>query len=205
MRVHTMRMRLDTRKTKLLFVTGLAALLLFSASQPAASSDGPYPWPPKLHEGYPDIPFLKPDGSIFKMSDVKGRFVVIHYRGMTCPACQNMAARRDLMWNDPKVVNVDVLLFNREMKPPTAEDARWWAEKYGLKESNREIVVSGPAWTNAPALYRTTYDMVVGGQLLDDMGVVQASVVRPPGAKLPPHYWPDLREMLTGWLQKPRE
>jgi len=160
-----------------------------------------FPWPPKLNEKYPDIPFVKPDGSVFKMSELKGRYVVIHYRGTTCPACQNMARRREGMSNDPRVVDVDILLFNDQMKPATAADADKWAKQYGFQEINRELVLGAPSWTHVPDLYQTTYDMVIGGQLLDKDGIVRGSVVRSKGEKLPSHYWPDLRSMLDDWLK----
>ena len=183
----------------------LLLLMFLGTLTRSVSAQTPFPWPPDPHKPYPDISFIKADMSTFKMSDLKGRFVVVHYRGMTCVACQNMAARRDLMWKDPRVTNVDVLLFNRDMKPPTAEDARWWSR--AIQVSNQfknEIVVSAPAWTNAPEIYQTTYNMVIGGQLLDETGVVQASVVRPRGASLPTDYWRRLRAELDQWLKKAR-
>lgn len=163
------------------------------------------PWPPALDQPYPDIPFMKADGSTLKISDFKGRYVVIHYRGMSCPACQNMAARRDLMWRDPRVMNVDVLLFNNDMKPPTAQDAAAWAKQYQFVDPQHEIVVSAPAWTHASDLYQTTYKMVIGGQLLDKQGIVRASVVTPKGASEPPHLWPRLSGTLNQWLAEEKE
>ena len=169
-------MKFSNRKAALLILSafGILTAVACRVHTTTPSSEG-FPWPPSLNERYPEIPFAKPDGSVFKMSDLKGRYVVVHYRGMTCPACQNMAQRRDLMWNDPRVMNVDVLLFNGAMKPPTAEDARLWAEKYGFQAAKNERVVSAPDWTHSRELYDTSYRMVVGGQLLDKEGVIRVS------------------------------
>jgi len=167
----------------------------------ATKTEQTFDWPPsKLNEKYPDIPFIKRDGGVLKMSDLKGHYVVIHYRGTTCPACQNMAKQRASLWNDSRVVNVDVLLFNDQMKPAKAADADKWANQYGFQEANREIVVGCPDWIHAPDLYQATYNMVVGGQLLDKDGIIRASCVTPNGENRPPHYWSDIESMLNGWL-----
>ncbi len=186
-------------------IFGVTAAVLFTAfwlrSHPSAfAENGALPWPPKMNESYPDIAFIKADGSPLRMKDLKGKYVVLHYRGMTCPACNAMAGRRELMWNDPRVVDVEVLLFNNAMKPATAADAREWAEKYRFQGDPNKIVVGAPAWTHGPELYQRTYKMVIGGQLLDKEGIVRASVVTPAGQTQPTHYWPKLKSMLDQWL-----
>lgn len=178
----------------------LLSIVAFGLSRVGFANKPPFPWPPMPNAPYPNVPFIKPDGSVLKMSQLKGRYVVIHYRGTTCPACKAMAERRELMWKDPRVVNVDVLLFNDQMQPPSAADAAAWAKRYGFREDQGEIVVAGPAWSHAPDLYQTTYKMVVGGQLIDKDGIVRQSVITPPGAKLPLEYWPALSAQMNQWL-----
>ncbi len=179
----------------------VSAFETFAFADQAKVADRSYSWPPNPNETYPDIPFVKPDGSILKMSELRGYYVVIHYRGMNCPACQNMARVRDLMWTDSRVINVDVLLFNDETKPVTPADAASWARRYNLRDDKHELVVAAPSWTHSPDLFQMTYKMVIGGQLLDKEGVVRVSVVAPKGKDLPSNYWPDLRAKIEAWLK----
>ena len=50
-----------------------------------------FDWPPKLNEPYPDLQLIDQEGAPTRLSDFKGRIILLEPIGMTCKACQASA------------------------------------------------------------------------------------------------------------------
>src|SRR5262245_59866084 len=51
----------------------------------------PVPWPPVEGQAYPDIDLIDQNGKAFKLSDFKGKLIIVEPTAMTCPACQALS------------------------------------------------------------------------------------------------------------------
>ena len=47
-----------------------------------------FEWPPKLNEPYPDLHLVDQTGSPTRLSDYKGKVILVEPIGIPCPACQ---------------------------------------------------------------------------------------------------------------------
>lgn len=145
-------------------------------------------WPPKLNEPYPDFQLLDQEGTPTRLSEFKGKIILLEPIGMPCKACQAFsgghirggfqgippqpglpsieeAARKygrfDL--SDERIVKIHLLLYGLDMRAPTAKDARAWAEHFGLERAKNEIVLAG-----LPSMIGdASYQMIPGMQLID--------------------------------------
>ena len=45
-------------------------------------------WPPKLNEPYPDLHLVDQDGKLTRLSEFKGKIILVEPIGMPCQACQ---------------------------------------------------------------------------------------------------------------------
>ena len=142
-------------------------------------------WPPTLGQRYPDFALLDQEGHHVTLSDFKGKIILLEPVGMTCSACQAfLGANRSspgplgnitpqagldsiktylaqyggIHWPHPRVVHVQLLLYNLEMNTPTAEDARVWAEHFGQTRARNEIVLAADERFQGQA----SFDMIPG-------------------------------------------
>lgn len=181
-----------------LFVAGLGCGLAYSfRDSPAvarwfmaaeATEALPFAWPPVLGEEYPDLELVDQTDRTTRLSDFRGKVILVELVGTPCSACQAFAggkqygpfrggtcqqnlesidvfARRygnvNLKGND--VVLVQVLLFNDSMQAATAEDAAAWAKHFRMDRAKNRIVLAGlPAMAT-----RQSYDMIPGFHLVD--------------------------------------
>ncbi|WP_145057078.1 thioredoxin domain-containing protein [Adhaeretor mobilis] len=154
-----------------------------------------FDWPPKLNETYPDFQLIDQEGTPTRLSEFKGKIILLEPIGMPCKACQAFsggherggfrdippqpglpsieeAARKyggfDL--SDDRIVKIRLLLYSLAMRAPTAEDARAWAEHFGLERAKNEIVLAGLPSMIGDASYR----MIPGLQLIDQEMVLRA-------------------------------
>ena len=65
--------------------------------------------------------------------------------------------------DDSRLVVVHLLLYGFDMDAPSLDDAREWAEHYGLDERDNHVVLVG----DARMLGSETYAMIPGLQLVD--------------------------------------
>lgn len=159
-----------------------------------ATTTAPASWPPKVGAPYPDITLPNYDGQLVRISQLRGKVVILEPIGMTCPACNAFAGSnthgslpgaqganmpsfeeffrrdmKDIEYDDPRLVHVSLLLYNLSMQGPRVEDAKAWAEHFKLAgRSNHYVLAGGPGMVN-----QHSYDMIPGFQLIDKNGVLR--------------------------------
>lgn len=146
-------------------------------------------WPPKMKASYPDLEVIDQDGNRWNLSRFKGKVIIVEPIGMTCPACQAFAGAHKkgsygnitpqsnledfetyfngytggMNLNDDGIVLVELLLYDLKMGHPGVDDAKGWAEHFGMKTGNNHYVVV-PA---SDMRNKATYDLIPGYQLID--------------------------------------
>lgn len=147
-----------------------------------------FEWPPKLNEPYPDLHLVDQTGSSMRLSDYKGKIILVEPIGIPCPACQAFCGghtvggfqgvqpqpglpsieksarqhgRFDL--SDERIVKVYLLLYSKNMRAPTPRDAKAWAEHFGMDRTKNEIVLAGLSSMTGDE----SYAMIPGMQLID--------------------------------------
>jgi hypothetical protein len=156
------------------------------ASQPGRLD---VPWPPRLGEPYPDLTLIDQTGQPVRLSSFKGSVILIEPIGMTCPACQAFsgAHRRGalggitpqpglpsiaellprfaggLSLSDDRIVFVQILFYSLSMEAPSPDDARRWAEHFGLDRSKNHVVLAGTKELMGDASFK----MIPGFHLID--------------------------------------
>lgn len=168
-------------------------LVLLSASVSAIE------WPPVKGKPFPNLELVSQDGKKVRLSDFKGKVILVEVIGMNCPACnawsgaqtrggyQNTRPQADLAsietylpryagvkWNDPRVVFVQILLFGMDLKTPSTADARKWAAHFDFKTQQQEYVLAGTDALLSPANHRASFDMIPGFFLVDKNFVVRS-------------------------------
>ncbi len=148
-----------------------------------------FPWPPKLDQPFPDITLYSHTGEMLKLSDFKGKVILVEPVGMTCPACnafsgggkrggyQGISPQQKLPpiesllpryasgieLGDERLILVQLMLYDMQYKAPTIEESRNWAEHFGLdKKNNVYIMVGDERYIN-----QASYDMIPGFFLID--------------------------------------
>jgi thiol-disulfide isomerase/thioredoxin len=147
-----------------------------------------FAWPPQLNEPYPDLHLVDQTGTAVRLSDFKGKIILVELIGIPCPACQafsgghkvggfkGVAPQPDLAsieesarkygrfdLSNERIVKVHVLLYSMSMRAPTPRDAKAWADHFGLDRSKNEIVLAGLS----SMISEETYQMIPGTQLID--------------------------------------
>jgi hypothetical protein len=166
-----------------------------SPSKPEPAID----WPPTKQKPFPDLELTNQDGKTMNLRDFQGKVILLEVIGMSCPACnawsgaqehgrynnidpqdrlpsikQSFTQYTGLEWNDPRVVFVQILLFNLSMQTPTAENAHNWAEHFDFQTAQNEYVFAGQDILLDPAHYDASYTMIPGFYLIDKNFIVQA-------------------------------
>ena len=187
------------------------------APRPAPLED----WPPKLGSAYPDVELRDSNGEAVRLSSFRGKVLLIEPIGMNCPACiafagGNSDGRGGLdgqpgqnglesiesyveryapgaSLNDPDLVFIHMLLYNHKLRAPTEEDARRWAEHFGVSRPNHLVLYGDERFIN-PASYK----MIPGFQLIDRDFILRSDST----GHTPTHnLWKDLLPMLAEELK----
>lgn len=152
-------------------------------------------WPPSLGKPFPNIVFTDHDGRKVRISDFKGKVVLVEPVGMSCQACNAFSGGNEVggigdiapqeglgtleeylstygdgvsLENDD-VVLVQIILYDLDMKAPDIQDARKWVEHFGFdRNPNVHVVFSEKNLTS-----RASFLMVPGVQLVDKTSVVR--------------------------------
>lgn len=162
----------------------LGVMLCLGAADVAAG------WPPQKGQVFPDgITYVDQDGRRLKMSQFKGKVLLVEFVGMNCPACQAFsgahargayggnAVQRGLQsietyfpkytgglrLDDPRIVFVQVLLYDMQLKAPQPADARRWARHFGMSTARQEYVLVPLADLRSSA----SFNLIPGFQLVD--------------------------------------
>lgn len=219
------------RTLRTLFALIVCALLL-GAMQPTAiaatsvqtvklANGKSVNWPPQLGQPYPELELVDRTGKIVKLTDFKGKIIILEPIGMTCPACnafaggakkggfKGMEVERGadaiadyftrytggLSLDDDRIVFISLLLYNMYMRGPTQEDAADWAEHFGLDQKKNAYVLAG-----GPELIgQASYDMIPGLQLIDQNFILRSDAT---GHRPHDNMWTTLFPMVPKLLQE---
>lgn len=137
----------------------------------APSTTAPQNWPPQLNQPYPDIEMIDATGAKRHLSEFKGKVIILKLIGMSCPACNGFSGAKEkggyggvtpqqglesfdtyfyktvkgASLSDGRIVVVSLLLYNLDMKAPTPEEVKKWAEHFKLNDKSNHYVFSGGA------------------------------------------------------------
>jgi hypothetical protein len=152
-------------------------------------------WPPKLGQPFPDVSFISSDGKDLRLSQFKGKVVLMEPVGMTCQACNafsggnqvggigqiqpqgNLSSLEDYIYDycggitltHPNLVLVQVILYDLTMEAPDLEDAQIWAEHFGFdRDPNVQVVVP-----KSDLRSKASWKMIPGVQLVDKESIVR--------------------------------
>lgn len=179
-------------RTRLYLAGLLACAIAYLWLLPSASA--PAPWPVSIGSKYPDWELTDTYGKIVRISDFRGKVILLEPVGMSCPACQAFSGANDaggfqgvspqrgiesvgqLLRRyarvDPeneKLVVIQILFFSISMGIPTVEDAMKWRNHFRGLHHNVYVTFS-----QDPNLQRSAYDSIPGFQLIDSQGVLRA-------------------------------
>lgn len=153
-----------------------AALALAPAATNASGSDG---WRPIVDRPWPAIAFTNVRGERITLRQYSGSVVLVEPVGMSCPACNAFAGANEpgargfggttpqrglqsirrlaslfggVSLDDPRLMFVTLILYNLDMRAPSAADARAWAQHFGYSRPNH-VVLFGDAALIGPASY----------------------------------------------------
>lgn len=151
------------------------------------------------------------EGKPVTLSSFKGKVILLEPIGMNCPACNAYAggnqpgmkgfegtAPQSELWSmeemisklsnvefaDPRLVHVQLLLYNMSMQGPTTEDARRWREHFKLDRFPNMVVLAG----GKDMVNQASYDMIPGLQLIDKNFVLRYDA----SGHNPKHSWREL-------------
>lgn len=132
----------------ILLIIGAAAALSFAFATPPSFRGTLYgePFPPAA-----DFTLTKADGSPFRLSDQRGKIVLLFFGYTSCPDfCPTTLAEMSLVMNalDDKAQNVQVVFVSVDPERDTPEKIQTYAEKFnpsflGLSGSQVELE---PVW-----------------------------------------------------------
>ncbi len=187
-------------KRKIFLLTGFLSLFLvgmvvMSIQAWAAQSS----WPPQLGKMFPDTEFIDQEGKHLRISDFKGKVIVVEYIGMNCPACQAFSGadkpgigpfehndvQHDLLTLedalpryslgvslfDDGIVFVQVLLYDMKMGATKPDDAKHWAEHFKMNEKPKKFYVVVPT---EDLRGDGSYNLIPGCHLVDKNLVVRS-------------------------------
>ena len=170
-----------------------AFALLFGLSLvsfPPASGEGArVNWPPHLGQEFPDLQLIDQTGREFRLSELIGKVILVEPIAMNCPACNAFSGAQEkggykglrpqqglqsiekylpkyakgVDIRNPDLKLVQLLLYDFNMNQPNAEDARFWAEHFGLDNDENVLVVVSKTDLRGKESFR----MIPGFQLVD--------------------------------------
>ncbi len=180
--------------------SAMACLLLAAGCSATPTAQPPTEtgtqWPPVLGEPYPDLRLMDYTGKELRLSDFKGKVIVVEPIGTTCPACNAFSGAADvggfegvtpqsglpsieslfpqyaggIGLNDSRIEFVQILFYNRDMKAPSLEETRQWAKHFGAdRRANWHVLAARPEMLG-PA----SYDMIPGFQLIDKQFILRS-------------------------------
>lgn len=171
----------------------LTVLIALAVLLPGCKEDGP--WPPKLGQRYPDLQVIDHHGNKRRLSDFAGKVLLVEPVGMNCPACNAYAGAQfnggfngltpqeglasieqylpdyggGVTLGQGDLVLIHLVLYDFFMEAPDVEDARMWAEHFGLDQRSNVHVVIGARDMRG----RASFDMVPGFHLVDRQFVLR--------------------------------
>ena len=191
-----------------------------SGQSKEARVSNPTYWPPALNNCYPDMELLDQDGKKVRLSSFKGKVIIVEPIGMSCPACQaftganqknlrpfgNVSPQPGLKsieellptyggvnLSDPRIVLVQLVLYNPSLKAPSLQEVQAWARNFGLYTTRNRYVLVG----RANMVNKYSYNMIPGFQLVDKNFVLRSdSTGHNPRNNLYTHLLPMVKKLL---------
>lgn len=183
-------MNIDRRYTTLML---LAAPIAIAGCDDVVGDE--VSWPPRLGQPFPDVEFISSDGDDLRMSQFKGKVVLMEPVGMTCEACNAFSGGNKVGGFDrilpqgnlssleeyieeysggvtlahPDLVLIQVLLYDLAMEAPDFNDVKAWAEHFRFDENPNIFVVAPKSDLRGNA----SWHMIPGVQLIDKDSVVR--------------------------------
>ncbi|MDA1016611.1 MAG: hypothetical protein O3A00_19410 [Planctomycetota bacterium] len=182
-------------------------------------SGKPPTWPPEKNRTYPNLELADQEGNVTRLSDFKGKVILIEPIGVPCQACVAFSGGHELgafegiepqldlesieayatqygniRLDDHRVVRVQLLLFNQAMQAPTQEEAAAWAEHFQMRRSRNEVVlVATPSMAT-----KASRDLIPGFQLIDKHFILRAdSTGKSPTDNLYTKLLPQIRKLIA--------
>lgn len=151
-------------------------------------------WPPRVGETYPDLTLTDQYGEKVRLRDFAGKVILIELAAVPCHGCQAFAGGNEHggfagftaqpglesihqyattygnvdLGKDPDVVFVQLLLYGKKMRTPTAEEVGGWASHFHMNESpNRSGRPNQFVLRGTPELLTgNVHDRIPGFQLI---------------------------------------
>ncbi len=162
----------------------------------ARAADSEFAWPPRLGEPFPDLQLVNQHGDRMRLSELRGKVILVEPVGMNCAACNafsgahrkggyagtrpqdNVPAIEELLprysrgitLDDSRIALVQLLLYDPGLKAPKAADARLWAEHFGFMEHRNVFVLAG----DESLVGTASYNMIPGFFLIDRDFILRA-------------------------------
>ncbi len=167
----------------------LVALVATGCGEAISQTVLPSPWPPRIGATYPDLELVNRAGETLRLSQFRGKVILVEPVGMSCPACNAFAGgnngiggyrglrpqegvpsiekllerkARGVKLTDPDLVLVQIIFYDYEMEAPDVQDARDWARHFAISPKEARVVIPS-ADLRSPA----TYDLIPGFHLID--------------------------------------
>ena len=177
-------------------------------------------WPPVINKQYPDIELANQDGRRTRLSQFKGKVIIVEPIGMSCPACQAFAGANKpsvkpygncrpqsglksideilkqyggVSIDDPRIVLVQLLLYSPSMQAPSLKEGQAWAQNFGMKTQQNKYVLVG----RSNMINQHSYNMIPGFQLIDKNFILRSdSTGHHPKNNLYTHLLPMVKNLL---------
>lgn len=167
----------------------ILAGLVVAVVSPAATAPGAAFWPPVRGKAFPELTLRDRTGALVSLGSFRGKIIILEPVGMTCPACNAFSGANavggfegvqpqtdcpaleeyfstettGVNLDDPRIVWVQLLLYNMQMQAPTVDDLkRWTAHFPAVRKANCVVLAATPEM-----LGNASYAMIPGVQLID--------------------------------------
>lgn len=164
----------------------------------ASIGEPPPGWPPKTGQIFPDLNFTDSSGKEIKLTDYKGKVILIELAAMSCPASQSLAGAHQFggfgnvgpqpslgklaryVWkytdgadvSDSDFQVLQVLFYDLNLKTPSVENLKKWEEHFRLDEDENIKNVIGPKEIVGDRLFQ----MIPGFFLIDKNFVLRYDI-----------------------------
>lgn len=161
-----------------------------------AFTGSPPSWPPEKNRTYPDLELIDQEGNVTRLSDFRGKVILLEPVGIPCQACvafsgghhagafQGIEPQPGLQsihdyareyghinLDDPRIVHIQLVLFNHSMEAPAEAEVQAWAKHFQLHASNGDIVLAGTPGMATQA----SREMIPGFHLIDKNFILRAN------------------------------
>jgi len=112
------------------------------------------------------------NGDLFSLYDNFGKIIILDFSAEWCPPCQSAAAEvQSTQDANSDLVYVTILIETDEGLPPSEEDCKEWADRFGITSApvlagSRDLIGT-EAWplTSWPTFFFITKDMTLNASL----------------------------------------